>query len=318
MSYLNFMRLHMLDTIKRGMIFGLIGFLCFSINDVIVKKITTILHYHPMFVAFMTSCATMFILLVLAKPLGGWKDTFNTKQPKLHAARTLQMLPTTPLIIYAFSHLPLSTGYAVIMLTPLLVTLLARVWMGEHHSKTVYGLILLGFIGVLVSLRPGHTDFSLPLMALFAGVIFSALRVTLLRKGSANETALSMIFYPCLATIIVYAVPAYHYAPELTLWAFLALMTCGVFMCGGFILTQAAYRTAPAAYVGITHYSQIVWGMVFGLLFFARHPDIMTIIGAAIIISSGVGLIWQTRPHRQVSEPSSGSVPSVPAHSVTA
>jgi S-adenosylmethionine uptake transporter len=315
MSYLNFMRLHMLDAAKRAMIFGLIGFLCFSINDVIIKLVTTTLHYHPVFIVFVTSCATMCTLLLLAKPLGGWRATFKTTQPGLHLARTLLMLPTTPLIIYAFAHLPLSTGYAVIMLTPLLVTLLARVWMGEKHSKTVYALILLGFLGVIVSLRPGQTELGLPLLALAAGVIFSAFRVTLLRKGSAGETALSMIFYPCAAMILVYAFPAYHYAPDVTLGALLAVAACGVFLAGGFIFTQAAYRTAPAAYAGITHYSQIIWGIIFGALIFAVQPDIFTILGAAIIIGSGVGLIWQTRPHNPATNELK---PSAPARPVTA
>lgn len=307
------MRLHMLDTVKRGMILGLIGFLCFSINDVIVKKITTVLDYHPLFIVFVTSCATMGVLLVLAKPLGGWRATFATKQPKMHLVRTLLMLPATPLIIYAFAHLPLSTGYAVIMLTPLLVTLLARFWMGEHHKPIVYGLILLGFLGVLVSLQPGQTEFGLPLLALCGGVVFSALRVTLLRKNSGGETALSLIFYPCLAMIIVYAIPAYLHAPEVTLGAFFALIACGVFLAGGFILTQTAYRTAPAAYVGITHYSQIVWGIIFGAALFATQPDALTILGAVIIIGSGIGLIWQTRPHNPTPSELEPSAPARPA-----
>ncbi|MES2729171.1 MAG: DMT family transporter [Pseudomonadota bacterium] len=297
MSYLNFLRLHMLDTARRGMIYGLFGFLCFSLNDVIVKQITTTLHYHPLFIIFVSSCMMMGVLLLAAPRLGGWKATFQTRKPGLHLARSLLMLPTAPLIIYAFAHIPLSTGYAVIMLTPLIVTMIARFWMGEHHGKHVYALILLGFIGVLVSLRPGHSDFGLPVLALSCGVCFSAMRVTLLRKGHAGETPLSMIFYPCLSLLLVYAIPAYIYAPQVTFGVLAILACCGLFLAGGFIFTQAAYRIAPAAYAGITHYSQIIWGILFGWLFFASPPDALTLIGAAIIATSGVLLIWQTRPH---------------------
>lgn len=283
-----------------GMALCLVGFLCFSLHDTIGKYLAERGH-NPVFLTF---CLTNFMLvtLVLAAPaLGGWRNTLRTKEKKLHIFRAVTILPAIPINVYAFTQMPLSTVYAILMCTPMLTTLLARFVLGEKHPRKVYALIACGFVGVAISLHPGVVEMSWAV----AGCIFTAglgaVRAITLRKAGADETPLALLLFPSLAMNIAYLIPALKVAAPLSAAHTGLLFVEGFLFTAGFIGTTMGYRKAPAAYAAMTHYSQIIWGILFGWLVFNNQPDALTLLGSAIILGSGLALVWFARPKRPVN-----------------
>jgi S-adenosylmethionine uptake transporter len=192
----------------------------------------------------------------------------------------------------------MSTAYAVLMCTPMLTTLLARLWLKERHPRTVYGLIVCGFAGVLICLHPGSAPIGLPIACVAFSCMVGAVRANLLRKAGPDETALSVMLFPCMAVNLVYMIPALHYAEPLQGPHFALLLLEGVLFTLGFLGTTTSYRSTPAAFAGMTHYSQIIWGILLGWAFFGNAPDYLTITGALVIIASGITLVWISRPKK--------------------
>lgn len=280
------------------MALGLAGFMSFSLHDAIAKYLAG-QGYHPVFITYSLSLIMIMGLVLLAPKLGGWRNTLKTREKKLHLIRTALIAPVLPLNVFAFSHLPMSTAYAVLMCTPMLTTLLARFWLNEKHPAIVYGMIVSGFCGVLICLHPQGDSFAaLPLLCVSMSACFGAVRANLLRKAHADETPLSLMLYPCMGVNMIYMVPAMLHAEAMQLAHFGLLLVEGVLFTLGFIGTTISYRNTPAAFAGMTHYSQILWGIALGWLLFGTHPDSLTLLGAAVIIVSGITLVWMSRPRK--------------------
>lgn len=284
-----------------GMMICLLGFLSFSLQDVIGKYLAMQGH-STIFLAFCLTSIMLMVLVVAAPLLGGWRNTWRTREKKLHAIRAITILPSLPINVYAFTQMPMSMVYAILMCTPMLTTLLARFWLGERQDRKVYGLILVGFVGVIISMHPGSTPVSWAMIGVMCTAMLGAIRGNLLRKAGAEETALSLLLFPCLAMNIAYIIPALNVASSFTLPHAGLLLLEGIFYTFGFIGMAIGYRMAPAAFAAMTHYSQIVWGIVFGWLVFHNEPDTLTLIGSSIIIASGLGMVWMARPKRVVKD----------------
>ena len=166
-------------------------------------------------------------------------------------------------------------------------------WIREHVSqKTVVG-ILIGFAGVVVFLNPGAEIQLAALVGLIGGALAAFAKVTI-RKMSDTEPTARIIFYFALFGALISAVPALStqlYAPTIQQWGYLILLG-GVGTCGQFCLTQA-YRLAPASQVGPFTYSSLLWASFAGWLFWGEIPSAQTLLGAALIISAGLILLYK-------------------------
>ena len=266
------------------------GFLFFSIGDAIVKILKPE-NISPFQVSFIYACCGLIVLLCFSKQLGGLRGTINTKHKKIHFLRALLQAPTQVLNFYAFLHMPLSNAYAVIFLAPFFTALLAIPLLKEKPLITTWIAIFLGIAGVLVTHRPGGYELSLPLLAVFATAVITAIRNIVTRKVPPEETKLSMAVYPILGIIVVTFFPTILDFTVVGLYP-MALLALGGGLFGfGVLWTSLAFRYAPAAVAGSVHYSQLVWGLLFGLLLFSDIPDLYTITGAGLIALGGISLI---------------------------
>lgn len=277
-----------------GIIFALGGFSSFAFGDVIIKYLRDF--YTPYTIAFFTTLFCSLILVAFSSKLGGLSKTFRSKKLKLHLLRGLFLAVEFTLFIYGFAYLPMATAYALIFITPFVASLLAIPMLGEKVRTKQWAAILLGFIGVLVILRPGMVPISLPVVGMLVGACFFAVTNVMVRIiGEEDETILS---FALLAEMVICGVTFLLFltTPELPSFNHLMLLVVtGVFSAIALLLIPMAFLRAPAATISPFHYIQMLWGIIFGYLFFGDVMDIWVALGSTVIITSGIWLIRQER-----------------------
>lgn len=192
---------------------------------------------------------------------------------------------------YAFSVLPLAQIYAIFFTMPILITLMAIPMLGERVGMRRGVAIGVGLLGVIVVLRPGQADLGLGHVSGLAAAGLGALASVIVRKVGQQERAAVLMLYPMIASFLVMgAAMPFVYVPvppqDFAMMAGIAALG----LLGG-ILIIAAYRRAPAIIVAPMQYSQIIWAILYGYLFFDEQIDLYTGIGTAIIIASGVYIV---------------------------
>lgn len=233
------------------------------------------------------------LLLICSRSLGGLQATLGTVHRRLHLLRGLVSAPTQALNFYAFSKMPMANVYAVIFLTPFLTALLSAWFVREKVRPIQWCLIALGFVGVLIAMRPDIYGFSPPVLAVLVTALFGSIRNASVRLMGDQETPLSLALFPALAISLATFLPALTHGlmPTLIDSAFLTLG--GALYAAGLLLTCLGFRYAPAATAAPFHYTQILWAMLAGMWFFGDSPDRWTMAGSLVIIGTGLALIRQ-------------------------
>ncbi len=242
-------------------------------------------------------CRNLFaipaLLPLLLRAPEGWR-ALRTRNPWSHAQRLfwggLGMIGA----FYGYAHLPLATATALGFTMPLFLTLIAVLFMGERLRWRRSLAVALGFLGVLVVVRPGGAG-GLNLVAagmvLLGAVGWAMAMVTIRRMGEAGEPGVAIVLWFALgaaalaglATIPVWLAP--------TPWQWALLAGCGVVSALGQVLMTAAYRSGETTLLAPFEYSGIVWTALLGALLWAEVPDAWAFAGIGLLVSSGL-YIW--------------------------
>ena len=272
----------------KGALLALLAFGVYATHDVIVKLMGGI--YSPVQLIFF-SVLFSFPLAMLMLMRDATPGTLLPVHPWWITVRTVAAVVTGLTAFYAFSVLPLAQVYAIIFASPLIITILAIPILGERVRIRRWLAVIVGLAGVLVVIQPGQTALSLGHLAALIAAFGGALASIIVRKIGAEERAVVLLLYPMTANFIVMAcaLPFVYEPPPLDhLGLFAAMAVLG--SLGGLIII-AAYKAGEAVIVAPMQYSQILWAAVYGALFFGEFPDGATILGAAIIIASGLYIV---------------------------
>jgi drug/metabolite transporter (DMT)-like permease len=282
----------------KGALLALMGYAVFSTHDVIVKYLGS--SYSPFQIVFF-SVVFGFPLASIMLVRDATVDTMRPHHPWWNLIRSVSILLSSVCVFYAFSVLPLAQTYSILFTLPLMITLLSIPMLGEKVGFHRGGAILVGFVGVLIAVRPTASGFSLGHLAAFVGAFSSALAAIIVRKIGRNERALVLLLFPMLGSFLVMggAMP-FVYKPmpfqDLAAAAVMAFLSFTALSC-----MIGAYKEGEAVVVAPMQYSQFVWATFYGLLFFNEVPDMQTIVGAAIIIASGVYIVLREN-RKNISE----------------
>ena len=274
----------------RGAAFALIAFGIYSTHDVVVKTLGG--SYSPMQIVFFANLLGFPVVTVMLMRDRA-EGNLIPRHPWWTALRTVAALLSTTLVFYAFSVLPMAQTYALIFAAPLLITILAVPMLGETVGWRRSLAVAVGLIGVIVVLRPGGTDLTLGHAAALCAAVCSAVGALVMRKIGQDERSAVMLLYPMMANFLVMAcVLPFVYKPMAGLdFGGVGLMAVLGFVGGLCII--AAYRIGRAVVVAPMQYSQILWAVVYGYVFFDEIPDAATALGAAIIILSGIYIVFR-------------------------
>ncbi|WP_308916214.1 DMT family transporter [Jannaschia sp. LMIT008] len=278
------------STALSGILMALAAFALFAVHDVAVKMLGG--RYHVVQVVFFSVLFTM-PLVVLMVMRDETRDTLKPHHPWWTALRTASTTVTGFCIFYAFSVLPLAQTYAIIFSMPLIITVLSIPVLGERVGPWRAGAVAVGLVGVLVVLRPGSVEMGLGHLAALTGAFFSSLAAVIVRRIGREERVAVLMLYPMMANVVVMAcLLPLIYVPmplgDLGLWGLMA-----VFAFGAMLLSIEAYRRADAVLVAPMQYSQIIWAVLYGWYFFGESVDLWTAIGAAIVIGSGLMIVFR-------------------------
>jgi len=220
-------------------------------------------------------------------------DNFRPHHPWQVGLRTLASLVSMSGAFYAFTNLPLAEAYALIFATPLLVTVLSIPFLGETVRFQRWVAVIIGLIGVIVVLRPGYSAFTLGHAAALVAACGGAVSSIIVRRIGKEERSAVLLFYPALGNLLVMAaiLPFVYVPVELGDLGLMAMVGFMVIIAQLFIIV--AYRKAPAVFVAPFQYSQILWAVFYGAVFFGDTVDTWVFAGAAIIISSGLFVVWR-------------------------
>jgi len=215
-------------------------------------------------------------------------DNLFPKHPWWSLLRVFATVTTGISAFYAFSVLPLAQTYAFLFGMPLLITVLSVPMLGERVGIHRGGAVILGLIGVLVVLRPGYVELGLGHAAGLMAAVGAAIASLIVRKIGNDERSTVLMIYPMFANLLLMAVllPS-RYVPmplfDLGVVATMAILASIASLC-----IIVAYKNCEASVVAPMHYSQMIWAIIYGYFFFSELPDKFTLIGACIIISSGL------------------------------
>lgn len=273
-----------------GILFALLGFALFSTHDVVVKSLGGA--YAP-FQTIFFSVLFSFPLATLMLLRDATPGTLQPVHPGWVAVRTLAAVVATMCAFYAFSVLPLAEVYAILFATPLLITLLAIPILGEKVRLRRGLAVLFGLAGIVVVLQPGQTDLMLGHLAALTAAIGGAVASIIVRRIGAQERSVVLLLYPMVANFVVMgaAMPFVYQPMPITDLGRMALTAALAFVAMSCMIR--AYRLTEAALVAPMQYSQILWALVFGALLFNEIPSGRTLLGAAMVIASGLYIVFR-------------------------
>ncbi|TYB77650.1 DMT family transporter [Maritimibacter fusiformis] len=273
-----------------GPLFALAAFAIFSTHDVVVKTLGGI--YSPFQIIFFAT-AFSFPLITLMLMRDSSESNLRPVHPWWVAARTVSAVITGFSGFYAFSVLPMAQAYVMLFASPLLITLLSIPMLGERVGIHRSLAVLIGLGGVVVVLRPGAEALSLGHLAGLTAAAANAVGSVIVRRIGNDERTAVLMLYPMAANFLVMgALLGLVYVPM----PLLHLAGMGAISVLGFIagvLLIAAYRNGDAAIVAPMQYSQILWATLFGAVLFDESLDLPTLIGAGIIIASGIYIVFR-------------------------
>ena len=208
--------------------------------------------------------------------------------PGWQLLRSVLMIAGTILIMLAYHALPLAQALSISSVHPLLLTALAAVFLRERVGTLTWCSVALGFIGVLVIVRPGGGMFTTVSLLPLGMALTYACYMALTRRLAGRETPKRSLLYglsvgAMLTTIVL---PAYWVRPDA--WAICMLGLVGVLSGATHWLMIKALESAPASVLAPIAYAQLIWSIALGALFFGDLPDAPTLSGIGIVIAAGL------------------------------
>jgi drug/metabolite transporter (DMT)-like permease len=245
----------------------------------------------------------LLLMVVLLAPRQGL-GLLRTGRPLLQVLRAGCLLITSWFVVAALQRLPLAETTAILFSAPLLVTLLARTLLKESVSRRRWLAVGIGFVGVLLVVRPGaQVDGHGLVLALCAAGGFAGYQI-LTRLLSATEAPLTLLFYTALVGTLAMslALPWNWHGPAPDAWALVQMASMGVFGALGHLLLIQAFRLAPASTLSPILYVQLVWATLLGGLIFGQWPGVLGATGIAVIGLAGVMTALAERPRRRPAQ----------------
>ena len=273
-----------------GIFFAIFAYFNFSILDAIQK---TVVISHSIFQLLFIKYFCVLLLSLFESKRKNTYQFYKSKNLKLQIVRAVLSIIESACFALAFRYLSLADAHSIASLTPVIVVAMSAVFLKEYVSLKIWIAIFIGFLGVLIIMRPGLSIFDpyslIPLSAAF----FLGLYQVVTRKASEYDSAETSLFYNSIIGIVIMSIMCFIYWQNLNSESYL-LIGGGFFFAIGLYFQIIALSNARASIVQPFHYSLIFWAIIFGYIFYNDVPDMFTIIGAIIITCSGIFVLNQS------------------------
>ena len=272
-----------------GIILITIGMFCLSINDVTVKGLN---NYFPVWeIVFFRALSGLIISLGLIILFG--INKIKTKKPILHFIRAFSAVGCVVFYFFGLKYLLLSENVAIVHSAPILAAILAVPVLGEKLGIKRLIAIIIGFVGVLIIVKPGTDFFRFVSLFPILSAIFMAAVYISTRSLMKTESSVAIIFYYSLALLItsLFFFPQQFVMP--TLIQLIPLFSLGIMgSLGHFFISQAA-KYADVVVISPFEYTSFLFVAIMGYYFYNEIPSISIYIGGALIIISGLYIAFR-------------------------
>lgn len=282
---------------RRGIWLMVASVIIFSAQDGITRHLT-VLYPVQMVVMLRFWFFALFVIWLSARQPGGLRAAVQTHQLTLHIIRGLLLVLQICIVGLAFAHNGLIETHSLLTSYPLMVAALSGPVLGEKVGWRRWTAILLGFLGILVMLRPGMSMFSIwSMLPLLAAMIF-ALYSLLTRFAARKDRAQVSFFWTGIVgavgmTFVGLPNWAWMTGPD---WAWMLLLCC--MSCAGHYSLIRAYAVAEASAIQPFAYLQLVFIALLGIFLFDETLRVSVIFGSAIVIAAGLFTLWRQKVTR--------------------
>lgn len=267
-----------------GILLMLLGDFMFAANDAMGKWL--VVSFSVGQVLLLRSVGAFLILAPMLTTVDA-NDFFKPKKPFLIFLRVVFATMDTGLFYAAVAYLPLADVVTFYMAGPIYVAAVSHFFLNERIGWRRWLAIMVGFIGVIIALRPSSAMLSWPsIFALLGSFGFSMVIVFSRVLKDISDTVL-VTWQTFGALVVGLVLTLFHWVePTMLQWGAMALL--GIVSCCGHLLIARSLKLAPASVLAPLQYTLLLWGIIFGIIFFNNYPDPYIIIGAAIIIFAGL------------------------------
>ena len=299
----------------KGIVFILIAMMVFSVQDGIMKHIYNFVSLYEIYLirTIVSFVLILLFLIITKKPI-----VFKSQYPLLTFTRVILFFFGFSSFYVSLTVLPLGTATALFFVTPFLITIFAHFFLKEEIGLRRWSAVVVGFIGVYVTLNPDFSNFNyLSLLPILCAFCYS-LSMIIIKKTSDKDSVYTQTFTFYIGAIIISIIFYFiigdgqynvsdHPASQFIFreWfvdfnSNILLMTAtGVTATLAFLFLFKAYSIASPAVVSPFEYSILFWSPLVGWLYFEEIPSLNTVIGILIIVSSGVYIFIREKVQNQ-------------------
>ncbi len=273
----------------RGILLTIVAMVVFAAHDAVIKVLTV--EYSAPQILWVRFIFFSAFALALARRKGPLIKSTKSARPLLQIGRSLMLLLDMILFVVAVGLLPLADTHALMATFPLMVTALSAVILREYVGVRRWLAVGACFVGVLLILRPGLTVLQPGSLVALAAAFAFALYNIMTRIVSRHDSGEVSLVYVGVVGLVVtsFAAPFFWVWPTTNAWMMLAAI--GVVGASAHFLLITALKVAPASVLQPFNYTLLLAATAIGYIVFGHFPDHWTMIGASVIVSSGLYVI---------------------------
>ncbi|MDB9860550.1 DMT family transporter [Amylibacter sp.] len=279
----------------KGILLMLIAMAGFTMEDLFMKKLSVNLSTGQILITLGFGSSLVFALMAKSK---GYKLTAKIFWSKGMLIRQFAEGIAAIAFITSLTLIPLSTVAAVFQATPLVITMGAALFLGEAVGWRRWLAIIVGLIGVLIIIRPGLNSFDPNVGYVLIAVLFVTVRDLITRKLPMNVPSTIVSFQAFASLIIAGGILIFLSNQKIVgldknqIYFVLGGIIFGVI---GYYCIVASTRIGEAGVVTPFRYSRLLFAIIIGFLFFNERPDFLTLLGASIVIMTGIYTVLRER-----------------------
>ena len=286
---------------RRGAIIMMLSMLAFLINDVFMKLASPDLPLaQAIFVRGMLTSVVLFVLscVKFQNIFRDFKGNYS-----LIILRTIGEIGGTWCFLSALFQMPIANLMMILQATPIAITLVSYLIFKEVLKRQVVVALVLGFLGILIILRPGLEGFDKYSLLGLGAVFFVVLRDLSTRRMRGNIRTVDIAFLAAFSiTLISGALTLSTAWVPINSYTLLLLIAATTALVIAYQLSVAVMRTGQVSFVSQFRYSAILWAILFGYLFFGEFHDKFTLLGGVIVIFAGLIILWKKKSEKNINK----------------
>ncbi|MDA4844336.1 DMT family transporter [Hoeflea poritis] len=289
------------STNMRGALYMALAMAGYVFNDALMKRLSENMSMGQ--AIFLRSIVASLLIFVIA-----WRS--NALRPLKTILKPMPLLRTasealaTVLFLTALARIPLANAAAILQALPLAVTVGAALFLKEPVGWRRWLATLIGFVGVVLVIRPGLSGYSVYSLLVVGAVICAASRDLATRRMNKDIPSLflSVLTAPVIAVTGLFMWIASGTVAPVETASFVEILGAAIFVLVGYQFIVLATRHGDIAFIVPFRYTGLLWSILLGILFFSEFPDGLTIAGSAIIVMTGLYTLYRERRTRLRSE----------------